>query len=200
MSNIVLLRMASVVLSMDADQEDKVGWLKAGASGFTVKSAYELACKHDAAEQWVGWKHPWKTKTVQRVRVFSWILSHEKLITNKERWSRQITVSPDCSRCHQGVEDTLHAVSDCPWARQVWEALIPTEQCLLLSKSKRLVAAHSERRGLFEGVRAMDGEDDVQLIGGSGDGGMRNCSKEFDGVCSNVFVCYRELGGGERGI
>lgn len=69
----------------------------------------------------------WKMKTPQRVRVFTWIVAHGKLLTNLKRWKRRLTDCPDCARCNRESKDVLHAVKDCNWAREVWECLILSE-------------------------------------------------------------------------
>lgn len=83
LSNTVLL--ASTMLSPDSGTEDALGWLKAGARDFTVKRAYELAMCRVSMAPWPGWKLLWKVEATQRVKVFTRTLSHDKLLTNKER-------------------------------------------------------------------------------------------------------------------
>lgn len=72
---------------------------------------------------WKGWKLIWRMKASQRVRVFCWIMAHGKLLTNEERWRRRLTSDANYGRCQSEVEDVLHAVRDCPCAREVWESL-----------------------------------------------------------------------------
>lgn len=119
-----LLMLASFMLRAEEVQGDIMGWLKAGRRDFSVKSAYEIASGNEEEENWSGWKMLWKMRASQRVKVFSWLMAHGKLLTNVERWRRRLASDPICVRCHQGEEDTLHAVRDCPWAREVWEVLI----------------------------------------------------------------------------
>lgn len=66
-------------------------------------------------------------KDLMRVRVFAWIMTHGKLLTNLERWKKRLTDCPDCSRCCQATEDVQHTIRDCAWAREVWEVIIPQE-------------------------------------------------------------------------
>lgn len=120
-------RLALTILRSDVEHEDLVGWLKPRASDFTVKKAYEIARGSEAEMVWPGWKLLWKEQIAHRVRVFSWIMSHDRLLTNKKRWIRRISTGPDCIRCNQGVEDAAHAVRDCRWAREVWVTIIPSE-------------------------------------------------------------------------
>lgn len=57
--------------------------------------------------------------------MFSWIMGHDKLLTNAERWKRKISSSKWCARCDCEEEDTLHAIRDCCWAKEVWLLIIP---------------------------------------------------------------------------
>lgn len=82
-SHIILL--AAVALRPEAEQKDSVGWMKTGAGDFFVKKAYETTRKSEDVSPWPGWNLLWKVEAAQRVRVFSWILSHDRLLTNKER-------------------------------------------------------------------------------------------------------------------
>lgn len=61
---------------------------------FNVKSAYKLANGWIEENVWEGWRMIWKMKLQQPVKVFVWILAHEKLMTNSKRWKRRLTHSP----------------------------------------------------------------------------------------------------------
>lgn len=94
----------------------------------TVKSAYRLASRRTEEVTWGGCKRVWKMKmSSQCVRVFMWIMTHGKLLTNLERWKRRLTGCPYCISCNRASEDVLHIVGECKWAREVLEHLIPPE-------------------------------------------------------------------------
>lgn len=78
-------------------------------------------------EEWNGWNLIWKLQVQQRVRVFLWVLAHEKILTNLERATRRMTSSALCVRCREEEESALHAVRDCKMAKEVWERLLPPE-------------------------------------------------------------------------
>lgn len=58
----------------------------------------------------------------ERVRVFVWIVAHEKLLTNLERC--RMATSPTRARCNQTEEGSLHAVRDSMAAKKIWNCLI----------------------------------------------------------------------------
>lgn len=62
-----------------------------------------------------------------RIKVFAWIMTHGKLLTNMEQRKRRLSDCPDCDKCCEVIEDVQHALRDCIWAREVWEVLIPEE-------------------------------------------------------------------------
>lgn len=117
-----MVQLAAVGLTGD-DQVDMYGWLKIGGR-FSVRSAYDLACKEVEEDvPWGGWKLIWKMKATQRVRVSSWLMAHGRLMTNMERWRRRIASDAYCARCQTEPEDVMHALRDCPRAREVWGSL-----------------------------------------------------------------------------
>lgn len=128
MSNVALVLLASVTLRHEEGQDDIINWLRIGGEKFTVRSAYELASKSAEEEvSWGWWKLLLRMEATQRVKVFSWIMVHNKLLTNMDRWKRKQTADPVFMRCHRGAEDSLLAIRDCPWARGVWKAPIKPE-------------------------------------------------------------------------
>lgn len=89
------VQLASRVLRLGEDQVDTMGWLDDNGGNFPVKFAYQLACSWPTEDAWSGWRWIWKLRTPQRVRVFTRLLTHGKMLTNLERWRRKQT---DCPR------------------------------------------------------------------------------------------------------
>nr|KYP56432.1 Putative ribonuclease H protein At1g65750 family [Cajanus cajan] len=50
-------------------------------------------------------------------------------MTNEARFGRDLTTSPICPICMQDVENTMHVLRDCIFARQVWSS-IPRGSCI----------------------------------------------------------------------
>lgn len=73
----------------------------------------------------MGWKLIWKAKVHQRVKTFCWVLVHERILTNHERWRRKIGANPGCARYDGREKDALHAIRCCKYAREVWDLLVP---------------------------------------------------------------------------
>ncbi|KAE8691648.1 putative Cc-nbs-lrr resistance protein [Hibiscus syriacus] len=49
----------------------------------------------------------------QRIRLFLWLASKERIMTNVERYRRSIALQPHCPCCLEAVETTTHALRDC---------------------------------------------------------------------------------------
>lgn len=58
------------------------------------------------------------------MRYFCWLLAHNSLLTNFGRWKRGMADTSDCHRRNDRREDVLHAVRDCPKAKEVWKLIV----------------------------------------------------------------------------
>lgn len=85
-----LVKLASTSLSSDPDDCGEVGWMEPRSGKFSVKNAYTLANEWTEIDNWEGWKILWRMKIQHRVKVFAWIMAHEKLLMNRNdgegRW------------------------------------------------------------------------------------------------------------------
>lgn len=61
------------------------------------------------------WDIVWRAPVQQRVRVFLWLLLHERLLCNTNRVHRHLADDPRCQRCNNNSDETLlHLFRDCP--------------------------------------------------------------------------------------
>lgn len=61
---------------------------------------------------------PWKLVCV-RVKIFIWLLVHNRLMTNERRNKRHMVNDPCCHHCPAVVELTMHVLRNCHDAREV---------------------------------------------------------------------------------
>lgn len=61
----------------------------------------------------------------ERVRVFLWLLAHDKLLSSWSQWRRKLSSSPCCHCCSAKKEDVIHALRDCLDSKEVWLKFIP---------------------------------------------------------------------------
>lgn len=103
-------------------------WLAVGGQ-FVVRSAYELEVLGGGLqdETWAGWSRIWQLRVQQCVKVFVWMLGHDRILTNFLRWRRGLSATSDYERCHGEREDALHVIHDCQSSKEVWECFQPPE-------------------------------------------------------------------------
>lgn len=122
-----LISLASMLLDLDESKVDVFGWLDSNGGIFSVESAYQLQRTQSGGLEGKVWKWLWSLKVQARVRVFMWIVSHDRILANFARWRRKLTVDSFCALCGVGVESTIHALRDCDQAREVWDRLVPPQ-------------------------------------------------------------------------
>ena len=69
------------------------------------------------------WAWMWKTKLPQRIKLFLWLVLHGKVLTNAERFRRNMSQNPHCAICLNEMEDLDHLLRRCPQAVGMWHAL-----------------------------------------------------------------------------
>lgn len=74
---------------------------------------------------WDEWRKIWKLRVHNRLKVSAWILAHGNVLSNWSRWKRKLAINPSCTRCEDAIEDSIHAVRDCPKSRVVWQHFVP---------------------------------------------------------------------------
>jgi hypothetical protein len=94
---------------------------------FTVVSAYSLI----AGDGWQSvnkkWQQVWKLDSIERIRVFTWLLVHDRLLT-KSRLAKWQLGNSCCNNCNHFDETTLHVFRDCPIAVNIWRHLLSTQE------------------------------------------------------------------------
>ncbi|MBA0570855.1 hypothetical protein Golob_004461, partial [Gossypium lobatum] len=59
---------------------------------------------------------------------FIWLVFKQRLLTNSERVRRGIGQEESCHLCGYNTEDALHVLKDCPFANDIWNQVIPSNQ------------------------------------------------------------------------
>ncbi|KAK4274538.1 hypothetical protein QN277_017742 [Acacia crassicarpa] len=118
-----LRRIAPVLPPRPEAENDCLVWGATVNGRFTVRSAYFLIEPNNQSLYDNLFKDVWKWHGVERVRVFMWKVALNKLPTNAWR-SSWLQTSALCECCNSGVEDILHILRDCMYAKPMWESLI----------------------------------------------------------------------------
>ena len=66
------------------------------------------------------WKQIWKLQVPQKIRLFLWLLYHEKILTNNERMRRGLTSNPYCHHYIDKVGDLDHLFRHCETPKTIW--------------------------------------------------------------------------------
>lgn len=94
-------------------------------SNLSVSKAYKKLRALEVHDEWLGWSQIWRLKVQHQAKVFVWLLAHDKLMTNLNKWKRKLVDFPKCEICHQQEESSLHTVRDCSDATKVWAHFLP---------------------------------------------------------------------------
>lgn len=115
----IVVKFGSTVIVSKGQKGDKAGWLTADGH-FSVRSSYELEMGRAKVAKWSGWKLIWRLRVQQRVRVFVWLLAHQKILTNACQRRRKLTDNLGCKHCLGGVKDAIHMIRDCTASKEIW--------------------------------------------------------------------------------
>ena len=105
-------------------------WSRTKTGSFAVQSAYVLLesekrgsfsgeCSNVQGLRWF-WKKKWKLAIPGKIKHFLWHAYHESLPTFFNLYRRKINRSPYCVICKQNEDTTIHALWQCPLARNMW--------------------------------------------------------------------------------
>lgn len=115
-----LMRIASHELREDTSLGDLLYWREGKQGKFSIKHVLKLMRSEELNEDQVDWNMVWKAPVQQRIRVFLWLVLHDRVLCNSNRLKRHLTDDPRCPRCHGNEETLLHLLRNCPAARDIW--------------------------------------------------------------------------------
>ncbi|KAK4258521.1 hypothetical protein QN277_004963 [Acacia crassicarpa] len=120
----ILQRLISHLPPVSSAGYDVMTWGASGNGIFSIRSAYFLIENNPLNLKCNLFKHIWKWNGMERIRVFLWRVVLNSLPTNgwRSSWS---SASPLCGYCNQALEDSLHVLRDCIYAKRLWLKLIP---------------------------------------------------------------------------
>jgi hypothetical protein len=122
----IIQKLHAIVPPHPSQEEDIQLWPGTATGHFTVSSAYYMITRHTLNDANKRWKEIWKIESIERIRVFVWLLVHDRLLT-KSWLARWQLGNPFCHSCHQFEETTTHVMRDCPIAVNVWRHLLPIQ-------------------------------------------------------------------------
>lgn len=126
-------------------------------SNFTTKSAYTMTSNYDGPKDHV-WKLIWKIQAPERVKMFVWLATQNKLPT-RERYSKWQKSFANCELYNHKfynhpAENTLHILRDCNYATRIWKRLINPAKATIfyLSALKDCILLESDSKTMIDGL------------------------------------------------
>lgn len=118
-------RVAAHDLVEDTECVDELYLNGSPSGGFSLASALKIISNEEelSFEEVRGWRTMWRVDVPQRVRFSLWLASHDRVMTNSNRFLRNLTDDPRCLVCGEVEENTAHILRDCPTAIMVWGKL-----------------------------------------------------------------------------
>ena len=77
------------------------------------------------------WNWIWKTPRPQKIQIFIWKCTHNRLPTRSFIAHHQHGIGSECLRC-LNLESTLHVIRDCPWVKEFW-IVVPEQREIFFS-------------------------------------------------------------------
>lgn len=90
---------------------------------FSVRSTYDIAARHSKTPKATKWNAIWKLKIPSRIKMFLWLVRHEKIMTNNLRVKRGFVFCDKRLLCNETIEDTDHVLRKCPAADEIWRRI-----------------------------------------------------------------------------
>ncbi|MBA0716196.1 hypothetical protein Golax_015047, partial [Gossypium laxum] len=99
---------------------DVLVWFHSHHGTYTTKAAYSwlILKKMGVGPHRLFWKMIWQLKIIPKIRIFAWRVGHEILPTNSKIASIRPLMNLACQRCGADKETLIHALKDCPTARE----------------------------------------------------------------------------------
>ncbi|XP_074327916.1 uncharacterized protein LOC141665831 [Apium graveolens] len=107
-------------------------WLFDDTGNFTVKSCYRQLAGEWACPDRKFWNKIWHLKLPGKVRNFIWRMCRDVLPTAANLINKQVNIVDRCLWCQTHIEDSMHILFRCTFAREVWAAVGMMELVLVV--------------------------------------------------------------------
>lgn len=129
-------------LRLEANVEDTIAWTSGRGGSYTSRAAYEMQferTEHGCLKSLI-----WKAKAPGKVKMFAWLLHHNRLWCNDRLQLRGWPNSYFCPLCVRSSESSLHLIWDCPFSRAVWTEATSWRHCSALKPLDRILPSSTE--------------------------------------------------------
>ncbi|KAK4262419.1 hypothetical protein QN277_027981 [Acacia crassicarpa] len=119
----IIQKLMAVLPPRAGSGNDLLVWGASNDGVFSIRSTYFMIEPNPPQTSFPLSKVIWSWKGAERIKVFMWMASLNRLPTNVRR-SYWAPTSALCTTCNAAAEDTLHILRDCPFASRMWTSLI----------------------------------------------------------------------------
>ncbi|KAL8172460.1 hypothetical protein V2J09_024264, partial [Rumex salicifolius] len=109
-------------LAPEGSIRDTFFWNKTPNGKFTTSSALRVLRGDESSLPAPIWKYIWSTPCQQRIRQFLYLVVHQAVLCNQERYRCHMSSVEKCPRC-PSAESLLHMLRDCPRIKATWLAI-----------------------------------------------------------------------------
>ncbi|CAL2244240.1 unnamed protein product [Prunus armeniaca] len=127
-----VMHIISIHVDVDGNIPDTCIWGPSSNGVFSVKTAYELSARFNEVTG-SPWKFIWNLKIPPRVKMFTWLLTQKKILTNVQRVRRHLSRDPSCPLCHYHEESLQHLFISCPRVLALWRSFYLPESCIIVA-------------------------------------------------------------------
>ncbi|KAJ8763316.1 hypothetical protein K2173_001454 [Erythroxylum novogranatense] len=114
------IQLIAAILSPDESMDnDRPFWCPSSSGCFTLKTTYLSLCRQRDVVSRAPWHQIWKWVGPQRIKVFMWLCLSNGVLTTAERCRRHLSTSNTCEVCFESIENTMHIIHNCRFARDV---------------------------------------------------------------------------------
>ena len=117
----ILQRIASMALITEEVGDRKL-WIASKTGKFSIQSALRIIRAGNTPDA-ADWRWIWRIRVPYRTQMFLWLLLHNKLLTNVERFRRHMVDSPRSAICSADEEDLDHLFRYCTNAIMTWQGI-----------------------------------------------------------------------------
>jgi hypothetical protein len=104
-------------VNLRCDEQDSISWKWTSNGEYSVGWAYKIQFQGSHPPFHMG--NLWKARIESKVKLFDWMVMHQKIPTAKTLASRGMQVNSACTLCNSRDKNAQHLLTDCSFSREV---------------------------------------------------------------------------------
>jgi hypothetical protein len=120
-----LIRGAGINLVEGVD--DEITWTAGGGDAYTARYAYSMQFSDRPRTKFRSLI--WKTWAPGKIKIFSWLLHHNRLWCNDRLQRRGWENRYFCALCNRNLESSMHLFWECSFSKMIWSQVATWRGC-----------------------------------------------------------------------